>query len=118
MNAELEQLKTLVKGDDWDAESKEYIAKLEEQFEKAVADDKLLTIPSVVDYVAYLKLEIERCKEFLSEQTLKLTETHRIQLHERKEACREFLNYFEPQKRVEHTIKQTLNAFQGKKDLE
>lgn len=117
MNQDLEQLKQLVKGDDFDTESKEYIAKLEEQFQKAVVDARLLNIPSVTEYVAHLENEIEQCKELLSEQTLKLSDQQRIQLHERKEANRDFLRFFKPKNRVEETIKQTLNAFQGKKDI-
>ena len=58
---ELEELKELVKAPDWDQESRDAIAALEEQFEKAVTDQKLLTIPSVVDYVTYLEQEIEQC---------------------------------------------------------
>lgn len=104
-------------GEGWDEESRQAIVNLEEQFEKAVVDQKLLTIPSVVDYVAYLEGEIKGCKELLSEKTLDLSERQRIQLHERKEACRDFLDYFKPENRVEKTIKQHLNVAEGKKDI-
>lgn len=117
MNEHLEELKRLVNSGEFDAESQQYVKDLEDRFQKAVLDARLLTIPSVIEYVQHLKDEVARIKEMLSEQTLKLTEQQRVQLHERKECCRDFLNYFEPVRTAENTIKQTLNAFNGKKDI-
>ena len=118
MNTDLEQLKEIVAGPDWDDDSREYIVKLEEQFEQAVKDSKLLTIPNVVDYVTYLEEDIKESKEMLSEKTMELTERQRIQLHERIRAQRKFLDYFKPENRVEKTIKQHLDVFTGKKDIQ
>jgi hypothetical protein len=117
MNADLAELKSIINGPDWEDEDKKYVAELEEQFHRAVADQKLLTIPSVVDFVKHVESEIYRIKELLSESTLKLSERQLVQLHERKEVLREFLSYFKPQNRVEETIKQHLNVAKGKKDI-
>jgi hypothetical protein len=114
VNQDLEQLKAIVAGPDYDPESREVVAELEKQFEEAVQSEKLLAIPSVVKYVEHIEREIEQCKELLSEQTMKLTDHQRIQLHERKEINRDFLMFFKPQRHVEKTIKQHLDAVQGK----
>jgi len=105
MNTHLEQLKALVYSGEYDEESKREIQRLEERLQRAMVDQKLLTIPAVQEYVIYLEQEIERCKQTLAEHTLTLTDTQRMQLHERKEACRDFLRYFKPVNRVEADIK-------------
>ena len=117
MNADLEKLKALVAGPDYDAESRQVVADLEAQFEQSVQDARLLNIPSVTAYVEHLEKEIEQCKELLSEQTLKLTDQQRIQLHERKEANRDFLRFFKPQNHAEQTIKQHLNVAEHKETI-
>jgi hypothetical protein len=109
MSAYLGKLKALVSEQGYDEESKIIVQQLEKELAKAIVDQKLLTVPAVQEYVLYLQQEIERCKEILSEQTLSLTETERIQLFERKEACREFIQFFRPINSVEAKIKSYLD---------
>lgn len=111
MHQHLEQLKAIIYSGDYDDESRARVEQLEQQLEKAIANEKLLAIPAVQEYAAFLEREIERCKELLSENT-ELTDRQRIQLHERKAACRDFLTYFRPTRRVEQSIKQALHAAQ------
>jgi len=119
MNTELEKLRSIIYSGDYDEESKAEVRRLEERYQRAIADQKLLTIPAVQDYVVYLEQEIERCKQSLAERTLELTERQRIQLHERKEACRDFLKYFKPASKVETEIKHylDLNAPKAESDF-
>ena len=105
---DLERLKTLVLREGWDEDSRRQVEALERQFYAAAAKE-LPDHPAIKAYQQYLKDEIARCKELLSEHE-DLTELARVQLFERKKACRDFLAHFGDTSQLEKTIKQLLDV--------
>lgn len=109
MLQELEQLENLVKKGGFDEESREQVKSLRKQFELAVVKESLVKHPSIAPYIQYLKDEVARCKEILSEDE-KLTEHDRLLYFERKRQCRMFLSSFGDTAQMEQTIKDLLNV--------
>jgi hypothetical protein len=111
MTQDLEHLKKLVLSNGWDEESKQQVRDLEDRLHKLSATERLTEHPAIADYLAYLRSEIARCKEVLSEDD-KLTDRQQDKLFEKIKQCREFIQRFDPaQKReVEKTIKDLLNV--------
>jgi hypothetical protein len=106
---ELEHLKKLVLEGGWDEESRQQVRDLESRFQRLVATEKLAEHPVMAEYMAYLRSEITRCKELLSEDD-KLTDIERTKLFERIHQSREFLERLDPKSRteLEKTIKELL----------
>jgi hypothetical protein len=109
LSDDLERLEKLVLEGGFDDESKQDVRKLRARFEKAVAAEQLAQHPAVAPYIQYLKDEIARCKELLSEDDT-LTDPQRVKLFERKRSCQDFLNHFGDTSQIEQTIKQLLDV--------
>ena len=111
MLQQLQELKGLVLSDEWDDESRQDVLDLEERLREVTARERLLETPAIAEYAAFLRSEIDRCRELLAEDE-SLTGEQRVKLHERKRSCREFLSRFDPSARaeLEKTINDTLNA--------
>ncbi len=111
MTQDLEHLKKLVLDGGYDEESKQQVRDIEMRLQRLSAAEKLLEHPVIAEYIAYLRSEIARSKEILSEDE-KLTEPQRNKAFERIRQCREFLNRFDPSQRaeLENTIKKLLDV--------
>lgn len=106
---DLEQLEKLVLEGGFDEESKKQVVDLRTQFKKTVAAEQLAKHSAIAPYIQYLKDEIERCKELLSENE-DLEMWKQVRISERKRACRDFLSHFGDTKQLEQTIKQLLDV--------
>ncbi len=111
MIPELEKLKDLVIKGGYDEESKREVRDIEDRLHKLTATERLLEHVAIADYLAYLKSEIARCKEILSEDD-KLPEVERMRLFERIKQCREFIGRFDPFQKdeIHKTIKHLLDV--------
>ena len=106
----IDQLESIVSSSDFDEDSKKRVQELRERFEHAIAAEDLANHPAVKPYIEFLKMDIEQCKEELSENPL-LDESTRRMLFERKRQARSFLTMFEDTKeKVEADIKQELDV--------
>jgi hypothetical protein len=106
---DLERLEDLVLRGGFDEESREQVKSLRRRFEKAVAAEELAKHSAVAPYIQYLKDEIVRCKEILSEDDT-LDEKARNKYFERKRACQDFLSHFGDTGQIAQTIKQLLDV--------
>jgi hypothetical protein len=95
----IDKLKALVLEGGYDEESRQYVHDLQNRLHRAVMSEKLMENPIIIEYLDYLKIEIERCSYLLgNDQTL--TEPQRTKLFAKRELSEEFLKLFSHDREV------------------
>jgi hypothetical protein len=93
MTEQLEQLKQLVSGGDFDTESQQRVASYEAQLGELLMKEKAIENPVIKEFVDYLQFQVERSEHQLKTNR-KLDDRERDALFAKMDICEHFTSLF------------------------
>ena len=108
---ELEHLKQLVLRDDFDAESRQEVARLEARLAKAAQAEKIASLPTIKDFIEYMQFQKDAAEQLLKTDRT-MTDRERDKMFERIDLTTRFIALFTGQERnaVEEEINSLLDV--------